>query len=110
MIPHTYDAVAGADFLAARVGGRSDPITVGRFKALEGDPQAHRRGCPYGGGGGLTHARLRGSCAGFYRVNRKAPGGERKGPRCDARFCALLCATVATVLGPMTRWGWWRLP
>src|SRR5215217_1579192 len=61
----------GRGFLGGTRWGRSDPITVGRSKALEGDPEAHRRGCPYGGGGGLTHARLRGSCAGFYRVNRK---------------------------------------
>ena len=36
MIPHTYDAVAGANFLAARVEALRS-ITVGRFKALEGD-------------------------------------------------------------------------
>ena len=32
----------GPRFLGGTRWGRSDPITVGRFKALEGDPEAHR--------------------------------------------------------------------
>src|SRR5215216_1081276 len=31
-------------FLGGTRCARSEPITVGRFKALEGDPEAHRRG------------------------------------------------------------------
>ena len=32
MIPHTYDAVAGADFLAARVGGAPIPLLLVALK------------------------------------------------------------------------------